>query len=82
MIQLIVLWGARQAVGEPALDGIRNLPRWAHLRRVPDLADRVIDGCLGHVGVNGAGDGRALMVLSRGRYWEQTDAEEGDDRPT
>jgi len=54
-------------VDEPALDGIRNFPGWPHPGRVPALADRVVNGRLGHVGVHCAGDGGPLVVLGRGR---------------
>jgi hypothetical protein len=39
VVELIVLRGAGQSVGEPAFDGIRHLSRWAHLSRVAALAD-------------------------------------------
>jgi hypothetical protein len=81
VVQLVVLRGARQAVGEAALDGIRNLPRWTHPRRVPALADRVVNGRLGHVGVNGAGNGGPLVVLGRGGRHHQPGGEQ-DDHPT
>jgi hypothetical protein len=57
MIELVILRGARQAIRELALDGVRHLPRWAHLGRVAALADRVVDRGLGHVGSAAPGTG-------------------------
>jgi hypothetical protein len=70
MVQLIVLWGIGETFRQPALDGIRELPGWAHLRRVATLADRAADRPLGHVWIDRTGDESPLVVLGGDRDQE------------
>ncbi len=67
MVQLILLRGIGETFRQRAPDGIRELPGWAHLRRVATLADRVADRPLGHVWIDRTGDESPLVVLGGGR---------------
>jgi hypothetical protein len=74
VIQFVVLWRTGQSVSKPALDGIRDRPRWTHLGRVAALTDRGVDCGLGHVGVHRAGDWSPLVVLGCGPRQAETEA--------
>ncbi len=80
MVQFVVLRVAGESVDEPALDGIRDLPRWTHLGRVAALTDRGVDRGLGHVGVHRAGDWSPLVVLGRGSRQDRRGAQQDDER--
>jgi hypothetical protein len=67
-------------VDEPALDGVRDLPGRAHRRRVAALADRVVNGRLGYVRVNGSGHLGPLLILGSGRGQDEPGTEQ-DARP-